>query len=194
MAVNEVCNLPVSHSLSCLFRFSSCVCLGARLQGLLRGANFSSSLSKKLFLLMETNSRMWAWGTVVSVVLYVGQKSPGSPLDLWHLQLHPVAFQFPNKPFCSRSKSWNPSGLCCAVQLLWSLNIWFLTWFSLWKQIFKLLGKRKDGQWPFVQCWESQHWSLIPCIFYVKPRCKKKVGIKMGFKPVHLNCNPQHLH
>lgn len=175
MAVNEVCNLPVSHSLSCLFRFSSCVCLGARLQGLLCGANFSSSLSKKLFLLMETNSRMWAWGTVVSAVLYVGQKSPGSPLDLWHLQLHPVAFQFPNKPFCSRSKSWNPSGLCCAVQLLWSLTFDFRLGFHYESKSSNSWVRGRMASGRLSSAGKASTEVSSPVHFMLNPDVKKKL-------------------
>lgn len=172
MAVNEVCNLPVSHSLSSLFRFSSCVCLGARLQGLLRGANFSSSLSKKPFLLMETNSRLGDCGFCSALRrtkeprVSLGSLTPAVTSGGFSVSKQAVLQQI------QELKSlWFV--LCSSVPLV--TYVWFLTWFSLWKQIFKLLGKRKDGQWPFVRCWESQHWSLIPRTFYVEASCKKKL-------------------
>lgn len=44
--------------LSCLCRLSSCICLGAHLKWLVNCARFSSLISMKLFLMIESSARM----------------------------------------------------------------------------------------------------------------------------------------
>lgn len=122
--------------LSCLFRLSSCVCLDAHLKWLGNWAGFSSLISMKLFLMIEANARMWAWGTN----FFSSQCRTKEPWFL--LRSHNTCNNFFwLLGFWINHFVANPKAeillVCNSVSLV--TYFWFFTWLLSWRGILKLL-------------------------------------------------------